>query len=845
MKHGTMFNFLLLGLLLFPYLCPSTEALAVPGGEWKIVHLDEQTLALTGDYSRRLGITVEEKKKKLSFLTGWKKDLWKNLLPASVIMEKRPALVRALRDTPKVCIISDSGLPLLVKSSGFWLNPTGLFRERLADDATTTRNAEVAYYLFLKLNRSLCSRETLSITLPTGEVASYQYLPDSHPSALFKWNQVGYSPAAGRKYAYLGAWLGTAGAMPLEQYAGKPFQLFDSNGQVVYKGVLRKRSGKSDDLLFTGEETLELDFSEFRKEGKYCIYVAGIGRSEFFSISSDSVAEAFYIHARGLFHKRCGIKKSAPFTPWHAEACHQEVLRGSFPPYEWQYGAGDPKRNYGFYDASGRSVSVKPFHLIAENAPRNTEKVRAVGGWHDAADYDRRPQHLEIVGDLTAVYLLRPGNFFDGQLNIPESGNGIPDILDEAVWGLKHLLALQQPDGGVGTWIETTRHPRAGDGMPDQDPCVFQVSCATRSGSLEYAAYASMLAVALKQCGAEKESRCFRDSARRAWEFAMGPENRAIKVYSLGKRTIFYREPPDLPAEFLVKAGFNLSWLFSTDAYLAPAVTVLPRIRSSIRKNGWKQSPFLLVELFSLSEGPFADLAQSLRHYVQEEADRMLLQIDENYSYRIPWFGPRETWVHTMAWGTFHPLRRARMLVAAHAITGDEKYLDGAYLANDFHNGANPFGMSMTSGLGRSYPVRFLDLISYADGIAEFVPGLTPYRNTFGIARDDIRLAHGLFLPAVPSMNFFGTKVSLLPREGLSEDECVGALAKNWPIWRRWANVEEFSVAASEYSVWETIGPAAAVTGYLLTRAIVPREEWLRRIPVDDIRKLPGYAPLP
>ena len=227
------------------------------------------------------------------------------------------------------------------------------------------------------------------------------------------------------------------------------------------------------------------------------------------------------------------------------------------------------------------------------------------------------------------------------------------------------------------------------------------------------------------------------------------------------------------------------------------------------------------------------------------QAQKMLDQQENNYPVRIAWYSIDEGWVHTMSWGTYHPLNRARTLIAAHALTGDPAFLDGAYLANDFHNGANPSGTSMTSGLGNVYPVRFLDLNSYADGIAEFVPGITPYRNTYGIPRDAVRMAFGLFYPPKREQLFSGYSLSLLPRAGLNEDECAKELGKVWPIWRRWGNVESRTVAASEFTVWETIAPAAAVTGYLLNKAQMPELRWLNRVPADDIRKLPGYAPLP
>ena len=167
-----------------------------------------------------------------------------------------------------------------------------------------------------------------------------------------------------------------------------------------------------------------------------------------------------------------------------------------------------------------------------------------------------------------------------------------------------------------------------------------------------------------------------------------------------------------------------------------------------------------------------------------------------------------------MAWGNYHPLRRAVTLIAAHKLTGEEKFLAGAYLANDFHNGANPLGRSMTSGLGKIFPAVFLDLVSYADDAGEFVPGITPYGNTFGIDRKAVDLVYG-------------------------------KRAEDLPIFRRYVNLEFLSVPASEYSVWETIAPAAVTTGYLIEKPVLPPAEWKNRKPAANFRKLPGYLALP
>jgi hypothetical protein len=154
--------------------------------------------------------------------------------------------------------------------------------------------------------------------------------------------------------------------------------------------------------------------------------------------------------------------------------------------------------------------------------------------------------------------------------------------------------------------------------------------------------------------------------------------------------------------------------------------------------------------------------------------------------------------------------------------------------------------MTMTSGLGKVYPVRFLDLTSYADGIDEFVPGITPYRNTYMIGRKDCEVLYGLFFPTRNNLMFKGLNQSIFPKAGLrTPQDCRKELAPLWPIWRRWSNMEFLSIGASEYTVWETIAPAAMVTGYLLEKSMPPKEEWHERRPAKNLRKLPGYAPLP
>ena len=434
--------------------------------------------------------------------------------------------------------------------------------------------------------------------------------------------------------------------------------------------------------------------------------------------------------------------------------------------------------------------------------------------------------HLRIVGDLATIYLLRPENFADSQLAVPERGNGVPDVLDEAVWGLRHLIVGQQADGGVGTWIEGTRHPGDGDyAMPSEDPVRYCLSRATRQSSVEYAGYAALLARALEKAGgpaATKRAAAFKKSAIRAWDYAAtaAPAKHVPMKAMAGKEAVdvFYDESENPPTpEAVAKAAVNLYALTGDARYAKAFDDLVDTLPARMNKSDYGMSPLVLAE-FGFTEVPgeaFKKLADYWRDRVVKGADTQLRRLEEAYPYRLPWFGADEGWVHTMSWGNVHPLRQALKFVAAHAFTGDAKYLDAAFLANDFHCGCNPNGSTWTAGLGTVYPTSYLSLVSLVDGIGEYVAGITPYRNTFG-------------LPGKAKECVWGNDT----------DEI-----KKYPFLRRWANIEKETVAASEFTVWETMAPAAATTGYLMGPGLSPKNDM--REPAKDVADLPGHWALP
>ncbi len=838
-------------------------------GDLRAEILNERTICLVGSYEKFLQKRFPEEcggflkgiDSSTANLPPWTRNVFYDILGAEIILKYRPVIAEMFSNGTNFKISGD----VEIAQTGCWLNPAGQMRFPQGNglEEKLTRNASVTHYAFLRLKQPLKSGVTHVLTLPSGQKIEFNYDPDKNISGAIKTNQLGYSPAAGRKYAYVGGWLGTMGPLDTAQIVGQKFYLTENaSGRRVFTGEIRRRGAESyfkNGVPFTGEEVCELDFSAFRGEGEFFLFVPGFGRSEAFQISNSAVGEAFYVHARGLYHKRCGMAKEKPFTNWTMGACHMQTYAGGFPPNNRHYWPTPKEPDRGFFNEQGKAISVSHFKLISLGKTDTALDLR--GGWHDAADYDRRPYHYDVVNDLLSVYLFRPENFGDSQLNIPESGNGIPDILDEAAWGMEVWLNAQTKDGAVPGWIEADSHPR--EHNPAKDTQRYYLSAATRESTMQYAAHASMLALALKNAGDAAGCAKYADSAMRAYRWASEASNRFEADYQYpveeksGKASVVYQkihytEAKHVPAQYVFKCAFNLWLLTGRDEFLVTCKSVEGEMSWKFAETSWRVNPLFFSEYlkYGKSVKGFEKIRKSFESIMMKYAGEKLERLENNYPYRIPWYPSGHHYVTHMGWGVFHPLNSAKFFVNAFELSGDKKYSDAAYLCNDWHCGANPTGQTMTSGLGKNYPVRFLDLASYADGIEEFVPGITPYRNTFGIPRDDVVLAHSLMYSPQPDRGFKPSPVMLLPASVVGVNptnpfavaKSVGAV---WPIWRRFGNVEAYTVGVSEFTVSETIAPAAAVTGWLLTPGYFPTDALKQRMPEKDLANLKGFAPLP
>ena len=310
---------------------------------------------------------------------------------------------------------------------------------------------EVGYSLYLELNEPLENHARYEIESPFG---SHSFVFDD--SVIFnesiKVNQVGYHPDSTVRYANLGVFLGDGGSRKVNE--DLPYSVITEDGTMVYSGTVQYRGDDTittEDTITSGEYVYRLDLSEVERGGPYRIYIAQWGVSHPFSISYEAVDQIATTALRGLYHQRCGTALELPYTPYERDACHTEV---ALTKTEW-----------------GQSTFI--------DVPKGTPMISITGGHHDAGDFDRRPYHTLVPIMLLSYLEAFPTHFLDAQASIPESGNGLPDFLDEALWAIQGWEALQitdpmDPDYGmVMAGTETSSHPEYGLVQADTDTLTY------------------------------------------------------------------------------------------------------------------------------------------------------------------------------------------------------------------------------------------------------------------------------------------------------------------------------------------------------------------------------------
>ncbi|NLG17118.1 MAG: cellulase [Fibrobacter sp.] len=294
-------------------------------------------------------------------------------------------------------------------------------------------------------------------------------------SAAININQTGFYPQELKKAVAVGA-------------ASDSFFLYNSQNQKVFSGALS--ASKYWDA--SGENARIADFTTFSDTGNFKVRVQGCPDSYEFRISHDvhlSVAKA---SIKAFYFNRA----STALESQHAG--------------RWARSAGHPDN----------AVLIHPSAASGNRAANST--ISSPKGWYDAGDYGKYIVNSGITTyTLLAAYEAFPDFYDTLSLNIPESGNQIPDLLDEALWNIEWMLTMQDPQDG-GVYHKLTTAGFCDMIMPEEDTDDRYVVMKSSAAALDFAAVMAQSYRVFKKFETQKQGfadKCLRASLD-AWSWA-------------------------------------------------------------------------------------------------------------------------------------------------------------------------------------------------------------------------------------------------------------------------------------------------------------------------------------
>ncbi|MES2276203.1 MAG: glycoside hydrolase family 9 protein [Bacteroidota bacterium] len=497
-------------------------------------------------------------------------------------------------------------------------------------------------------------------------------------AATIRLNQVGYYP------------YGPKIAIVIQSGASK-FSLLEKN-KVVFSGSLTT----SVNPALNGKKTLIADFTVFTKPGSYVISVDGLVSSSFV-ISPDAFKNLASAAVKAYYYQRASTALPEQFAgKWHRAGGHPD-----------------------------NQVLV---HASAATAKRPTGTViSSPGGWYDAGDYNKYIVNNGVtVGTLLSLCEDFPAYIKTVKLNIPESQNKVPDILDEILYDVRWMLTMQDPDDG-GVYNKLTNASFDGFVMPWVTKAPRYVVQKGTAATLDFAAMMAQTSRILKAY--PKDFPGLADSclaaAVKAWEWAAVNPNIAYDQdkmntqYSPKISTGGYGDH-NFKDEFMW-AGCELYNTTGQSKYDQSAAFLTDK---SMPLPSWGNVKLLgyysLIRNRKKLIGQTASITDTLKNRVVAIADGLINGADDR-AYRTV-FGKS---TRDFGWGSnSNAGNQGIALIQAYLITKDSKYLNYALSNLDYLLGRNGSGYSYVTGYGYKTPMHPHHRLSSADGVANPVPGL-------------------------------------------------------------------------------------------------------------------------
>lgn len=466
-----------------------------------------------------------------------------------------------------------------------------------------------------------------------------------------------------------------------KQVADSFYVIRESDQQIVFREQLQLRINNDPATnfnIYTG------DFSSVEQAGRFIIEIPSVGSSFSFSISDTVYNEVFRKSLKGFYFQRCGTALNSQHAGnYYHPACH--LLDG------WLHS----------------SSAGSGFKL-------------ANGGWHDAGDYGKYIVNAGITaGTLLMAYEYFPDQFASDQIGIPESGNSIPDILDEVRYELEWFLKMQNSNSG-GVYFKLTRENFSGMVMPQNDGETRYIYELSSTATADFAAVCARASRVFREFDSGFADQC-KAAAENAWAFLVNnPDIVPAGGFHnpSGTSTGQYGDGSDLDERLWAAAElFDATGVLAYKNYFENQYNQISLFGSDMywgNVGPLAHMTYLLSTQDSANPVTQAALGNALKNrcdiYVSEAAVSGFSVLLKPGEYN---------------WGSNSaPLNKAILLLVANLREANPDYYNTALNQLNYVLGVNGHAISFVTGIGDSSVMNPHHRPSEADGITEPVPGL-------------------------------------------------------------------------------------------------------------------------
>ncbi len=448
---------------------------------------------------------------------------------------------------------------------------------------------------------------------------------------------------------------------------------------------------------YSSTKTRLADFSSLTNKGSFVVLINGVGHSYIFKISDDVNKEAGVSTLKGYYYQRTSMPLEEKYAgKWHRSTGHPDNI---------------------VYIHSSAASKERPEGTI----------ISTPGGWYDAGDYNKYIVNSGItMGTILSAYEDFPDYFKQLNTNIPESSDAVPDILNEAIYNLRWMLNMQDPNDG-GVYNKCTNAAFDGMVMPGITKAPRYVVQKGTGATLDFAAVTAqasrILSKFTKQLPGLSDS-CFKAS-RKAWQWAL--KNPALEY---NQNTMNQTFKPVISTGGYGDRNFSDEWFWAaSELYIITKENnfyevVTQHLKDNVNLPGWGNVGMMgYYSFLRLAK----ELPPSLKDSVAKMKDRVI-SIANGYIEKVPAnaFGTVMGQSATdFNWGgNSNAANQGILLIRAYLLTGDKKYVDYALTNLDYLLGRNATGYCFVTGIGSKSTMFPHHRQSTADGVTEPVPGL-------------------------------------------------------------------------------------------------------------------------